>query len=91
MIARFHRRHAGADLTNDPGALMAEDRRENALAVEAVERIGVGMTDARRLDLDQDFAGLRAFQIEFDDFERFFGFERDGGACLHVFLPKHLA
>ena len=91
VIARLHRDHAGADLPHDSRALMTEDRRKNSLAVEAVEGIGVGMTDAGRLDLDQHFAGFRAFQIEFDDFQRFFCFKRDGGACLHVFLPKHLA
>ena len=75
VIAGLYRRHACADLADDAGALMAEDRGENALAVEAVERIGVGVADAGRLDLDQDFAGLRAFQIELDDFERLLGLE----------------
>src|SRR3954466_11450794 len=91
VIAGFHRRYSRAHLTYDASAFMTKDRRENSLAIEAVEGIGVGMADARRLYLDKDFAGFRAFQIEFDDFKGFFGFERDGGACLHVFLPKHLA
>ena len=91
MIAGLHRRHARAHLANDAGAFMTEDRGENSFAVQTVKGIGVGMTDACRLYLDKDFAGLRAFQIEFDDFKGLFCFERDGGACLHVFLPKHLA
>ena len=62
---------------------MAEDRGKDALAVEAVERVGVGVADAGRLDLDQDFAGLRSFQIDLDDLERLLGFERDSGAGLH--------
>jgi hypothetical protein len=41
------------------------------------------MADARRLDLDQDFAGLRSFQVDLDDLERLLGFESDGGTCLH--------
>ena len=62
---------------------MAEDRGKDALAVEAVERVGVGVADAGRLDLDQDFAGLRPFQIDLDDLKRLLCFERDGGARLH--------
>src|SRR6516164_7335259 len=83
MIARLHRVHARADLADDPGAFVAENGREDSLAVEAVERIGIRVTDARRLDLDQNFAGLRSFQIELDDFQRLLCFESDGGACLH--------
>jgi hypothetical protein len=64
-------------------AFVAEDAGELALAVEPVERIGVGVTDARRHDLDQHFARLGAFQIEFDDLERLVGGEGDGGAGLH--------
>ena len=83
VVARFHRRYAGADLANDAGALVAEDRRKDSLAVEAVKRVGVGVTDPRRLDLDEDFTGLRSIQIDFDDLERLLGFERDCSACLH--------
>ena len=86
MIARLHRGDARPDLADDAGALMAEDRREDPLAVQTIQRIGVGVADSGRLDLDQDFAGLRAFQIEFDDFERLLGLERDCGACLHFML-----
>jgi hypothetical protein len=59
-----------AHLAHDAGAFMAEDAGEDALAVEPVERVGVGVADARRHDLDQHLARLRAFQIEFDDLER---------------------
>jgi hypothetical protein len=76
----------GPDLADDAGAFMAEDRGEDSLAVEAVERIGVGVTNSRRLDLDQDFTGLGAFQIEFDDFKRLLRLERDCGSCLHLIL-----
>ena len=66
---------------------MAEDRREDALAVEPVERVGVGVADAGRLDLDQHLAGLRAFEVDLDDLERLLGFEGDGGAGLHFEAP----
>ena len=74
----------GADLADDARAFMAEDRREDALAVEPVERVGVGVADAGRHDLDQHFAGLGPFEVELDDLERLLGFERDGGAGLHA-------
>ena len=86
VIARFHRGYAGADLAHDAGALMAEDRGKDSLAVEAIERVGVGVTDSGRLDLDKDFAGLRPVEIEFDDFKRLLCFESDSGARLHFIL-----
>src|SRR5262245_60201990 len=46
VIAGFHRRHALADLADDAGALVAEDGWKDSLAVEAVERVGVGVADA---------------------------------------------
>ena len=83
MVTRFDRGDAGADLADDARAFMPEDRRKDALAVEAVQGVGVGMANAGGLDLDQDFTGFRSFQIELDDFQRFLGLESDGGACLH--------
>ena len=44
------------------------------------------MADARRLDLDEHFARLRAFQIDLDDLQRLPGFEGDGGAGFHLGL-----
>jgi hypothetical protein len=67
---------------------MPQHAREDALAVEAVERIGVGVADARRHDFHEHLARLRAFQIEFDDFERLLRFECDGGAGLHGGSPS---
>jgi hypothetical protein len=53
---------------------MAEDRREEALGVVARQREPVGVADARRLDLDQDLAGARPFEVD--------GLDRQRGACL---------
>ncbi len=86
VIAGLDRGDARAHLPDDAGALMAEDRGENPFAVQTIQRIGVGVTDARRLDLDQHFAGLRTFQVEFDDLKRLLRLERDCGACLHFML-----
>ena len=84
VIAGLDRGDARAHFPDDAGALMAEDRGEDPFAVQTIERIGVGVTDACRLDLDKHFAGLRTFQVEFDDLKRLLGLERDCGACLHL-------
>ena len=86
VIAGLDRRHARPDLADDAGALMTEDRRKDAFAVEAIERVGVGVTDSGRLYLDEDLTGLRAFQIDLDDFKRLLGLECDSGAGLHLKL-----
>src|SRR5712672_2804038 len=83
MIARLHRNHTCSDLANNAGALMAEDRRKDSFAVEAVKGVGVGVADAGRLDFNQDFAGLWPIEIKLDDFKRLLCFECDSGACLH--------
>src|SRR5258705_5114103 len=48
VIARLYRGDACSDLPNNPRALMAEDRRKDSFAVEAVECVGVGVTNAGR-------------------------------------------
>ncbi len=60
--------------------------------VEPVERIGVGVADAGRHDLDQHLAGARAVELELDDLERALGLERNGGTGLHrrMFPPARL-
>ncbi len=86
VIARLYRGDARPHFPDDTGALMAEDRGEDPLAVQSVERIGVGVANPRRLDFDQDFTGLGALQVQLDDFKRLLRLERDCGACLHLIL-----
>ena len=86
VIAGLHAGDARSNLPDDARAFMAKDGGEDALAVEPVQRIGVGMTDACGLDLDQHFAGLRPFQIDFDDFQRLFRLKSNGGACFQFNL-----
>ena len=62
---------------------MAEHAGEEAFGVEAVERVGVGVADAGGHDFDEDFAGLRAFEVKLDDLEGFLRFKGNGGAGLH--------
>ena len=80
------RGHARPDLADDPGALMAEDRGEDALGILALERVGVGMADAGRHDLDQHLARLRPVEVDLVDLERRVGRDGDGGAGLHGLL-----
>src|SRR5690606_12023510 len=44
----------------------------------------ISMADAGRLDFDQHFAGLGAFEINLDDFERLTSLKGYGGAGLHL-------
>ncbi len=83
MIAGLNAGDPRADLAHDPRAFVSEDRGEDALAVEPVERVGVGMADAGGHDLDQHLARLRPLEIDFDDLEGLLGFEGYGGAGLH--------
>src|SRR5437660_12932489 len=50
MVARLHAGDPRTDLAHDASSFVAEDRREDAFAVEAVQRVGVGVADARRHD-----------------------------------------
>ena len=77
MIAALQRRHAGPGFDHDAGAFVSEDRREQSLGVGARQSVGVGVTDAGRLDFDQDFAGLWPFEVNACDLERLTGLVRD--------------
>ena len=83
----FSVRHAGADLAHDARALVAEDRREHALRIGARQRVGVGVADAGRLDLDQHLAGLRPVDVHGLDGKRFSRLPGDGCAGLHGSFP----
>ena len=83
MIAGFQRGDAGADLAHDAGAFVAEDRREQPFRIGARQRVGVGVADAGRLDLDQHLAGLRAFDVDGLDGQRLTGLPGDCGAGFH--------
>jgi len=52
MVAGLHRDDARPYLADDAGSFVAEDRGENSLAVETVQRVGIGMANPGRLDLD---------------------------------------
>jgi hypothetical protein len=71
-------------------ALMAENRGKNSLAVQTIQRIGVGVTDARRLDLDENFANLWTIQIKFNNLKRLTSRQCNRCTSLHaVFSFPH--
>jgi len=83
VIAGFQRCDAFAHLHHDAGALMAEDRREQPFGVRARKGEFIGVADARGLDLDQNFTGFGAVEVDVHDLQRFSGLGRDGGLCAH--------
>ena len=80
----------GADVDDDARALVAEDRREQALGIGARARELVGVADAGRLDLDEHLAGLRAFELHRLDHQRLAGLVRDRCANIHRLLLDRL-
>jgi hypothetical protein len=88
MVTGLNRSYACANFANDTCAFMAKHAGEDSLAVKTVKCIGVGMANAGSLDLDQHFASLWAFQIQFYNFKRLFRFKRYGCAGLHIFSPN---
>src|SRR5882724_6197092 len=72
----LHCRHSGvySGMTWSPFfTLVTEDCGKEAFRIRARAGELIRVADARRLQLHQDFTGLRPVQIERDDFERFAG------------------
>lgn len=63
-----------------------ENAREDAFGIEAVEGVGISMTDAGRHDLNEDFALLGAFEIKLNNLERLLGRKCNCGKSLHLYL-----
>ena len=74
--------YAGADRLHNAGALVAEHAGKDALGVEAVQGVGVGVADAAGDDAHQHFALLRRHQIQFFDNQRLLRRPGNGGAGL---------
>jgi len=83
MIIGCNRGHSRAHFAHDPRALMAEHAGEDPLAIQSIERVSIGVTNAGRHNFDQHFACLGPFQIQLHNFERFLCFKSDSCACLH--------
>jgi hypothetical protein len=85
VIAFFHRRHARADLDDNASPFVTKDRWEQAFRIRTRQSELISMTDARRLNLDQNFSGARPVQLHSRDFERFAGRKSNGSANIHGF------
>jgi hypothetical protein len=72
--------HAFADRLDDAAAFVAEDGRGNAFRVVAGQREGIGVANAGGDDAHQHLAGLRRFDINFNDLQRLVGGKGNGGA-----------
>src|SRR5665213_2017025 len=83
MVAGLDRGDAVADLAHDARAFMSENRREDAFRIGAGQRVGVGVANAGRLDLDQHLAGLRSFDVDGLDGERLAGLPGHRRAGFH--------
>jgi len=56
MVSLFQGGYARAAIDDDAGAFMAEDGRENAFGIIARQGKGICVTDAGRLDFNEDLA-----------------------------------
>jgi hypothetical protein len=79
VAARLQRFHPRAAFDHDAAAFVAEDAGEGAFRIIARQGEGVGVADAAGDDLQQYLALARAFDVDFLDRERLFGFPGDGG------------
>ncbi len=87
MVALLDAGDALADIDDDAGAFMAEDRREEALGIGARQRELIGVADAGRLDLDQHLAVSRTVEVDLHDLQRLSGGDSDSGAGFHQAVP----
>ena len=91
VIAHFKAGHTLAHFNHDARALMAEDRREDALRIIARTGELIRVAQAGRLDFDQDLSRARAFQIDLHNFKRFSSGNGNGGFSAHVVVSQFVA
>ena len=63
MIANRNRGHARSDLADNARPFMAEYAREQAFAIQTIERVGICVANACCHDLNQDFTRLGAIEV----------------------------
>ena len=88
MVALLQVAHAGAELLDDAGALVAEDGRLVTGRIGAGGGEEVRVADAAGDEPDEDFAVLRLRQVELLHLQRLPEFLEDGGAGLHAAILK---
>ena len=88
MVARLEAADPGADLADDAGTLMPQDRREHAFRISARQGKCIGVADAGGHDLNQHLASARAVEIDLHDFKGLAGFNGNCGTGLHDLPPS---
>jgi hypothetical protein len=90
MITRLKRCDALPDFKHNARALMAKNTGEKTLRI--IPRAGklIGVAHACGLDLDEDFALLGAFKLDFHNLKWLACCKRDGCTCSHDVSPKYL-
>ena len=83
VVALLQRRDARTNVHYDAGAFVAENGREDAFGIGTGKREFIRMADAGCLDLDQDLAFARTFEINFHDLQRFSSGNGNSGAGFH--------
>jgi hypothetical protein len=83
MIAFAQAGDAGANVDDDSGAFVAQNRRKQALRISARTRKLIRVANAARLDLHQDLARSGSVQIYGGNFQGFSGDDGDGGFGFH--------
>src|SRR5690606_8995264 len=86
VVTGLERLDARTHFQHHAGTFMAEDGGEGAFRVVAAQGEGIGVAHARRLELHQYFASLRAFQIDFAYFQRLAGLECNCCTCFHLYF-----
>ncbi|OAG73419.1 hypothetical protein Amal_04013 [Acetobacter malorum] len=83
MVTGFEMPHTGPDFNHNTRALMPQNGRKQTFWVRAGEGIFIRVAQARRLDLHQNLAFTRAFQLHGFNFQRFARFKGYGCPYVH--------
>ena len=83
VIALLERRHARGRFPRRSPRLHGPECSGTGPRNPARHRVGIGMTETGRLDLDEHLAVPRPLEVDLDDLERFLSFECDSGARFH--------
>ena len=88
MITGYQAGDSGSDFQYNSGPLMTQNGREGTFGICTGAGKFIGMADAGRLDFDENFSGLRSFQIDFYDFQWFASFECNCRTSFHIRFSK---
>ena len=64
MVASLQGFYVWPHINDDPSSLMSQNSGKNPLWISAGQREFVGMTDAGRFNLNQDFIAFRTVELD---------------------------